>query len=164
MKHTILAVGAAALLASCAGGPRDPGINDSQQDEFRVVTKAPLTVPPDFSLRPPAAGQAMPAEVDPERAPVTAFGSTIGQNASASERALVVAASAQAVSQVIRSQIDYEEADMIRKNQSFADRVLFWRPDDEEARAVAESDSATGGAQVTIEHGSQESRIKLPGT
>lgn len=164
MKQYILTISAATLLAACAGGPRDPGINDSQQDEFRVVTKAPLTVPPDFSLRPPAPGTAQPTEVDPERAAVTAFGSTIGQNASASERALVAAANAQAVSPVIRAQIDYEEAGMIRKSQSFADQVLFWQQGDEEARAVAESDSATGGGQVTIERGSGGRRIKLPGT
>ena len=44
-------------------------------DEFRVVKKAPLVVPPDYSLRPPNAGQALPAEVDSDRiASVSAFG------------------------------------------------------------------------------------------
>lgn len=164
MYKTLTLISSAALLTACAGGPRDPGINDAQQDEFRVVTKAPLTVPPDYSLRPPPAGQAQPAEVAPDRAVVTAFGTTIGQDASPGERALVAAAGANAVSPVIRAQVDYEEAGMIRKDRSFADRVLFWRPDDEAARSDAQEDSATGGEEVTIGRGSGNRRIKLPGT
>ncbi len=165
MKNTLPLIGAGLALfmvPACASGPRDPGINDSQQDEFRVVTKAPLTVPPDYALRPPTPGQALPAEVMEERATITAFGTTIGQNASPGERALISGANANAVSPVIRAQVDFEEAGMLRKNSSVADRVLFWR-DDEEAQAVAESDSATGGAAVTIAHGSGQ-RVKLPGT
>lgn len=150
------------LTSACASGPRDPGVNDAQQDEFRVVKKAPLTVPPNYSLRPPRAGVAQPAEVDETRAQVTAFGSTVGADASAAERALVAAADANAVSPVIRAQIDYEEAGMIRKSDSFADRVLFWRGSEEE-RAAAESDSATGGERVEIEPAGG-SAIKLPGT
>lgn len=166
MKHSFSLIGAGIalfLVPACASGPADPGINDSQQDEFRVVTKAPLTVPPDYSLRPPTPGQSLPAEVLEERATVTAFGTTLGQNASAGERALITAAHANAVSPVIRAQVDFEEADMLRKSPSIADRVLFWRGDDEEARAVAESDGATGGAAVTIAEGSGQ-RVKLPGT
>ena len=159
----IAAGGVLALTAACASGASNRGINTSQSDEFRVVTKAPLTVPPDYSLRPPRPGQALPAEVMEERAIVTAFGTSIGQNASPGERALIRAANAQAVSPVIRSQVDYEEAAMLRKSPTIADRVLFWRGDDEEARAVAESDNATGGAAVTINQGNGQ-RVKLPGT
>ncbi|MEM1106839.1 MAG: DUF3035 domain-containing protein [Pseudomonadota bacterium] len=150
------------LVAACSSGPADRGLNTSQSDEFRVVTKAPLTVPPDYSLRPPTPGQALPREVLEERALVSAFGASLGQNASAGEQALIRAANAQAVSPVIRAQVDFEEAGMLRKPPSLADRVLFWREDDAEARAVAESDNATGGAAVTIQSGS--GRVKLPGT
>ncbi|MEM1149426.1 MAG: DUF3035 domain-containing protein [Pseudomonadota bacterium] len=166
MNKTLSMIGAGfalSLLAACANSPSTGGINSSQSDEFRVVTKAPLTVPPDYSLRPPTPGQALPTEVLEERAIVTAFGSSIGQNASAGERALIVAANAQAVSPVIRSQVDFEEAGMLRKSPSIADRVLFWRDDDEEARAIADSDNATGGAAVTIDQGNGR-RVKLPGT
>lgn len=161
-QMTLIAASAAMLsVTACASAPRDPGINDSQQDEFRVVTMAPLTVPPDYGLRPPAQGQALPAEVEVERVQTTAFGTTIGQNASAGERALISAANANAVSPVIRAQLDYEEAGIIRRSPSLADRVLFWQ-DNEESSAVAESDSATGGQAVTIARG--DGRIKLPGT
>ncbi|MEO0465376.1 MAG: DUF3035 domain-containing protein [Pseudomonadota bacterium] len=166
MNKSIYAIGAGAAaltLSACASGPQDPGINDYQQDEFRVVTKAPLTVPPDYSLRPPTPGVARPLELGTDDRVVTAFGTTIGQNASAGELALVAVAGANAVNPVIRNQVDFEETNTLRKSTSFSDRVLFWNRDDDEAQAVIESDSATGGEEVTIEGGSG-SRIKLPGT
>lgn len=143
------------FLTACFGGsstPRTP-------DEFRVVTKAPLVVPPEYNLRPPQAGQAQPLEVSESlTSQATAFGSTRGQNASASERALVAAADANAVNPVIRAQVDYEEAKVIRKAPGASDEILTWNGEGE-----AEGDSATGGEPVTIGRGSGE-RIKLPGT
>src|ERR1700761_6735007 len=35
-------------------------------DEFRVVTKAPLVVPPEYALRPPTPGEPRPQELQPE--------------------------------------------------------------------------------------------------
>ncbi|MGB3625817.1 MAG: DUF3035 domain-containing protein [Henriciella sp.] len=159
MKKAILTTAAmGALLASggCSifgnnGGPAGP-------DEFRVVTKAPLSVPPEYSLRPPAAGTSVPAEADPSRAPVAAaFGTTIGEDASAVERALVEAAGANAVNPMIRSVIDYEEAGTVRKTRDDADQILTYQGDG------TVDDNATGNEAVTIARGSGE-RIKLPGT
>jgi len=154
----LLAIASAGLMATgCASS------STNAPDEFRVVTKAPLTVPPEYNLRPPPAGQTRPAEVaSAEDERVISFGQDMGQNASASEKALVRAAGAVAVSPVVRAQLDYEEAGIIRKNKSFADRVVFWRGTDEEI-AEAAGDSATGGEEVTIDRGNGN-RIKLPGT
>ena len=158
---TLLALGTACLAtAACSsgGGSRTP-------DEFRVVTKAPLTVPPDYSLRPPGAGQSLPAEVEAAQDnSAAAFGTTLGTNASASERALVAAAGANAVSPLVRTQLDYEEYKTIRKPQSIADRVLFWRKDNPEDAAAAAEDNATGNEEVTIESSTAKPRLKLPGT
>jgi hypothetical protein len=44
------------------------GQNKSPPDEFRVVTKAPLVVPPEYALRPPAPGEPRPMELQPESA------------------------------------------------------------------------------------------------
>jgi len=57
--RSTLAIGAAALLASCAShglGGRD------RPDEFAVQRQAPLVVPPDFALTPPQPGAPRPAE------------------------------------------------------------------------------------------------------
>lgn len=163
MKKYLLvsAAGAALAVTGCAnsGGVRNT------PDEFRVVTKAPLVVPPDYNLRPPAPGSTLPAEVDPAQAKaVSAFGVTVGQSASGSEKALVAMAGANAVSPVIRNQVDWEEANILRKDRRFSDRVLNWREDNPEDQASAAEDNATGGEEVTIKRSGGSPRIKLPGT
>ncbi|MEE9380222.1 MAG: DUF3035 domain-containing protein [Hyphomonadaceae bacterium] len=160
---TLAASAALVITPACSSLNKVAGADRTTPDEFRVVTKPPLTVPPEYNLRPPAPGETQPAEIDAaniERA--VTFGQEAGVNASASERLLVAKAGANAVSPSIRAQIDYEEAGIVHKPESFADKVLFWRGSDEEL-AESATDSATGGEQVTIERGSG-SRIKLPGT
>ena len=129
-------------------------------DEFRVVTKAPLSVPPEYGLRPPEAGQARPPEVDPDQNNVTfAFGQNVGQNASEIERRAVREAGAIATDPIIRAQIDYESAKIIRKPGDFADEILS-AGDQTDAEAT---DSATGGGDIRIE-GPRGATVKLPGT
>lgn len=152
---SVLALGACSSVSNALGAER------TTPDEFKVVTKAPLSVPPEYSLRPPPAGQALPAEVvAPDR--TLSFGQDLGVNASASEKLLVRSAGAIAVSPVIRSQVDFEEAGIIRKDRKFSDRVIFWRGTEEE-KAEAAGDSATGGEEVTISATGRPS-VKLPGT
>ena len=56
----LIAVSAAALLLSgCGGGGL---FNRSRPDEFAVQRQAPLVVPPDFSLTPPAPGAPRPSD------------------------------------------------------------------------------------------------------
>ena len=149
---TMSATGAILAVANCTGS------GTSGPDEFRVVTKPPLSVPPEYSLRPPAAGTSVPAEADPARTPTAAaFGTSIGANASEVEKALVEAAGANAVSPNIRSLVDYEEAGTVRKMSSDADQIMSYEGDG------AVEDSATGGAPVEIGRGNPN-RVKLPGT
>jgi len=55
-----LLAGAATLLTACGGGG---GVFDrARPDEFAVQRQAPLVVPPDFTLTPPAPGAPRPAE------------------------------------------------------------------------------------------------------
>jgi len=59
-------VAAVSLLAACGGGSNWKqmlGIEPTSPDEFAVESRAPLTIPPDFDLRPPAPGAARPQEV-----------------------------------------------------------------------------------------------------
>jgi hypothetical protein len=129
-------------------------------DEFKVVTKAPLTVPPEYALRPPEAGQARPPEVDPDLNNVTfAFGQNVGENASEVEKRAVREAGAIATDPVVRAQIDYENAKIIRKPGDFADEIMS-AGDQPEGEAT---DSATGGGDIRIE-GARGAVVKLPGT
>lgn len=158
---TLMSLGAAlAVTAACSsGGGSRAGI----PDEFRVVKKPPLTVPPEYSLRPPTAGTVVPAEISAAQAEeAIAFGEQVGTGASPAERVLVAKAGAIAVSAVIRDQIDYEEAGVLRKPGRISDAATGWTGSEEEL-ALADGDNATGGEEITIER-SNGARIKLPGT
>ncbi|HEX5645007.1 MAG TPA: DUF3035 domain-containing protein [Erythrobacter sp.] len=59
LKTPILLMATSAMLAGCGG----TGIfNRERPDEFAVQRQAPLVVPPDFNLVPPAPGAPRPAE------------------------------------------------------------------------------------------------------
>ena len=158
--RALTAISALALAAACASSSNDG--RAGVPDEFKVVKKAPLTVPPEYSLRPPERGTVRPLEVTPERVDqVFAFGTDIGTDASEVERRMIALAGAVAVSPVIREIIDYDEAGLLRKPSSVSDAVTGYSGSEEE-RAAAAEDNATGG-EVTIERGSGR-RLKLPGT
>ncbi|MFN3609295.1 MAG: DUF3035 domain-containing protein [Hyphomonas sp.] len=165
MKKTLPLLAAGLALGVTAACSTTGGSGAVTPDEFRVVTKPPLSIPPNYSLRPPAPGTTIPAEVEMASSGTTeAFGTGMGSDASASERALVAAAGANAVSPSIRAQVDWEETKAIRKSPTIADRILFWRKSNPEDLASAATDNATGDQTVTIERTGGQSRIKLPGT
>lgn len=172
----LMAVLAAATAASgCASMQRAMGATRTSPDEFRVVTQAPLTLPPDYALRPPRPGETRPQELQPdENARAALFGQQIAPAASQGERALVSNAGAEAVDPTIRDQIDFEGQSIVRRNQDFVDRLLIFRGSGEESAPINAEDEAerlrrdeqvrraTGGGQVVIER--ERGGFKLPGT
>ena len=57
---------AAVALGGCFHHEDAIGFNPNAPDEFKVVSKAPLVVPPDYALRPPSPGEPRPQELQPE--------------------------------------------------------------------------------------------------
>lgn len=55
-------LGATLLLSGCTGFKQMIGLEQAPPDEFAVESRAPLTIPPDFSLRPPEPGAPRPQE------------------------------------------------------------------------------------------------------
>ncbi|MBS0385601.1 MAG: DUF3035 domain-containing protein [Proteobacteria bacterium] len=174
---TLLAMVAAAASASsgCAAFGRAVGASKVSPDEFRVVSQAPLTLPPDYSLRPPRPGEPRPQELQPtEEARQSLFGQDVGASASAGERRLVADAHADATDPNIRDTVDFESQSIVRRNESFVNRLLSFgsspstnAPLDAQAeqQRLAEEESirrTTGGGQVIIQRDS--GGFKLPGT
>jgi hypothetical protein len=181
----ILSIGAVATLALTAGGctagmRRAMGVEKVAPDEFRVVTQAPLVIPPDFNLRPPEPGEARPQDLQPDAAARTALlGPEFQTPMSSGEKALVASAvdSAGGVEPNVRDTVDLEGGDLAKKPKSFSDRILFFKGDgapeaakgspldsQTEADRLAEAEAAknvTGGKAVVIEPKKQG--IKLPG-
>ncbi|SMQ69118.1 Beta-barrel assembly machine subunit BamF [Altererythrobacter xiamenensis] len=59
LKSLVLITATSAMLAGCGGGGF---LNRERPDEFAVQRQAPLVVPPDFNLVPPAPGAPRPTE------------------------------------------------------------------------------------------------------
>lgn len=55
-------VAGTALLSACTDFKQLVGLDQPMPDEFAVESRAPLTIPPDFNLRPPEPGAARPQE------------------------------------------------------------------------------------------------------
>jgi hypothetical protein len=51
------------VLSGCDSFKRAVGIEKTSPDEFAVESRAPLTIPPDYDLRPPQPGASRPQEV-----------------------------------------------------------------------------------------------------
>jgi hypothetical protein len=87
---------AAAGLAGCGSTKKALGMTKVTPDEFRVVAKAPLVVPPDYGLRPPSPGEPRPQELQPASAARTALlGAREAQVRSDGEKLLVAKAGAE---------------------------------------------------------------------
>src|SRR5262245_12541346 len=119
-RTAVLAVLAAVSLSACDDARRLLGKEKSPPDEFRIVSRAPLSLPPDYALRPPQPGAPRPQETstpDVARnallagsgvtpAPRTAVDSSVAQ--SPGESALLAAAGASRADPTIREQVDRE--------------------------------------------------------
>ena len=165
-------------LAGCQSTAQALGMSKVTPDEFRVVTKAPLVVPPDYALRPPAPGKPRPQELQPESAARLALlGQREAEQRSDGEKMLVSKAGAEKADPLIRYVVDDEFGDIAHKEKSFADRVMFWRgggkadvtqqaaetPAPVDAKQEAERiTKLTGGKQIVIAREGPR-RIKLPG-
>jgi Protein of unknown function (DUF3035) len=63
----IVWLGGASLLSGCTDIKQMIGMDQAMPDEFAVESRAPLTVPPDFDLRPPEPGAPRPQEKTAEQ-------------------------------------------------------------------------------------------------
>jgi Protein of unknown function (DUF3035) len=174
-----LLIGAAGL-AGCQSATRAFGLAKVTPDEFRVVTKAPLTLPPDYSLRPPEPGEPRPQELQPESAARQALeGVRAADVRSDGEKMFVQRAGADKADPLVRYVVDDEFGNLAHKDKSFADYVMFWKHGDpvvptstlgdqnesqpldpavEEKRVT----SLTGGHTIVIARESKK-KTKLPG-
>ncbi len=124
-------------LASCEGLREELGVNKYAPDEFTVVTRAPLILPPDFTLRPPAPGAIRPQETPPrERARAALYGRASAPRAQSSgERALLTHVGAADTQSNIRQLLNEDNA-RYAANESFIDSLLAWRKKEPPAEVV----------------------------
>lgn len=118
------------LLVGCSETREALGLNRNMPDEFVVVDRAPLVVPPDFTLRPPQPGAPRPQEAAPSRqAEALTFGEAAPAPSTASglEQQVLATAGADKTSKDIRKLVDEESADSVGASRHLVDDILWWR-------------------------------------
>jgi hypothetical protein len=143
----ILLGGSLILLGGCSSDKlaRTFGLTRDAPDEYTVTTRAPLSMPPDYNLRPPRPGTARPQEQSERQqaqealVPQTALDSP-QSGASAGQAALIQEAGPAAPSD-IRRRVD-QDARYAANDESFIDKVLYWRkPDVQHVQVDAQKES-----------------------
>ncbi|HEY3815306.1 MAG TPA: DUF3035 domain-containing protein [Caulobacteraceae bacterium] len=181
MRKSVLILALTALaavsLSACQHAQQSLGLAKVTPDEFRVVTKAPLVIPPEYAMRPPAPGEPRPQELQPESAARLALiGQSQAADRSEGEKLLVQRAGAEHADPLARYVVDDEFGAIAYKDKSFADKVLFWRKEAPMTSAAAGATTSepinvaaeeqrlkalTGGKSIIIKK--DETKRKLPG-
>ena len=142
----VLAVALPALAGGCSSVKEQLGLTKQSPDEFKVVSRAPLSMPPDYNLRPPTPGAPRPQEgttrdqaanavfqysgngstLQPDQIPP--FGEGESETAQSSgESALLQSAGASGVDPNIRQVVDSETTADEADSRTLADTLVFWR-------------------------------------
>ena len=131
LRLTLLGLGLTAL-AGCQSLRDEAGLSRQAPDEFAVTTKAPLIIPPNFNLRPPAPGAPPLNQQDATDSaqaalfngsdPATVAAGMPG-SISLGERMLLANAGVQNTDPAIRAELAADSRSAAA-DQSFTDRVL----------------------------------------
>ena len=148
-------------LAACSlqAARQTLGIEKQSPDEYLVVERAPLSLPPNFDLRPPTPGAAQAQYVDlRQQAERILLGLDDGPAADRSEgeTALLAGAGALNTDARIRQTIDRENGIYMVEDGRFVDDLMFWQGDadssliiDPVAEAERLRENAAAGLPVT---------------
>ncbi len=133
IKTAILLASTGAMLAGCGGS----GVfNRDRPDEFAVQRQAPLVVPPDFNLEPPAPGTPRPAE---GAASEQALEALFGGPAARSQVETSALDRAGASDPGIRSQVGDPDTNTVAKGRVTRDIIAAPEGDGASAQAVIPS-------------------------
>lgn len=165
--------GLALAVTGCESTKETFGLNKQSPDEFQVVSRAPLSLPPEYNLRAPEPGIARPQTgTTTEQARRILTGETPNPVArdlntadrSSGEVVLLEKGGVQYADPDIRTEVDRETSILIKENDSVIDKLVFWqqKPDfgsqvdaEKEAKRIRDQqalgNSVTDGDTPTIE-------------
>jgi hypothetical protein len=135
---TVALIVAAGALAGCSSFREATGANKNSPDEFAVVTKAPLIIPPDYNLQPPRPGAPPTNQISATQSAQNALynsdpatvASSINGNMSQGEKLLLAYAGAASADSSVRQAIAADNRHMQAADDSFTDELLFWKKSD----------------------------------
>jgi hypothetical protein len=125
--------GLAMALVGCESIKEAAGVTKEPPDEFAVVTKAPLIMPPDYNLKPPKPGAAPMNQVSPtENAAASLYGedpatlaAQMPSDYSQEEKLILANTGAATADHAIRQQIAADAKSMEIANDELTNKLLF---------------------------------------
>lgn len=125
--------GVATALVGCESIREAAGVEKTPPDEFAVVTKAPLVIPPDYNLKPPKPGAPPTNQSSPTDAAQIALTGTdpeaikagLPDTYSPEEKTVLANTGAASADHAIRQQIAADAKAMSTASDSFTDELLF---------------------------------------
>ncbi|MDO8605038.1 MAG: DUF3035 domain-containing protein [Phaeospirillum sp.] len=142
VRIAALAVLLPLVLSACQDAKRALGYEKMPPDEFQVVQRAPLSMPPDFTLRPPQPGATRPQEGttrDQARKVITGqrMGTPIAtEGRTSGDLVLLKRVGADSIQPDIRVLVNKENQSLLEADKSFSDRIIFWRKADPPGASV----------------------------
>ena len=161
----ILTLSISALsLSACEGAKKQLGLERDAPDEFAVVKRAPLEMPPEYSLRPPQPGAPRPQEqstIDQARASVLGESGAAASDLTQGEAALLNSAAAGA-NPDIRQIVDTEAANTVRKDEPVVKKLLNIGKDEIPAATLVDPQAETARLKKNAAEGKPVTEGKTP--
>jgi hypothetical protein len=166
LKVAVLA-GLAMALVGCDTVREAAGVTKEPPDEFAVVTKAPLIMPPDYNLKPPKPGAAPMNQVSPtEDAAATLYGEDPAQIAaqmpndySQAEKLLLANTGGAVADHDIRRELTADARSMEETNDTLENKLLFQSKD---LNAGAPLDADAEKAKIDASKSAQQTNSPVP--
>jgi len=154
---SLITVGFTALSA-CESAQEQLGLNKTVPDEFKVVKRAPLELPPQYTLRPPRPGAPRPQEQEPvEEARKAVFGGEDASNQqtlpTTAEGSLLQQAGVSNIDPGIRQRVDQESAEMVDENEPVIDKLINLGRDTQPPAKVLDASKEAERLQKNQEEG-----------
>ncbi|MCB9988391.1 MAG: DUF3035 domain-containing protein [Rhodospirillales bacterium] len=151
IKLTVVSLGCVLALSACSKAKEELGLTRQSPDEFAVVKRAPLEMPPDYALRPPQPGAPRPQETaTDEQAREVVFGGTqktAPQATAKGEDLLLQKAGADIADPNIRTIVNRETAALEPKDKPVAKRLFGWTLGNQDEAPPAEVVDAPAEAE-----------------
>ena len=137
---SLLAISLMVLLTGCSSARDIVGLSKQSPDEFEVVTRAPLSLPPDYGLRVPVPNIRRTQEKSliesadnliPARGPQSS-----GQNLSRADRSVAISPAEDAIlgraqakisNQSIRAEINSDNKTISGTDKKLIEKIIFWQ-------------------------------------
>ena len=154
MQVGVAGLALALVLSGCSGVKESLGLGKNAPDEFAVYSRAPLSLPPDFGLRPPKPGATRPQVIAPRneaREALLGSRAVATQNKTASVGKGDLSPGMQAIIRLsggdqaepnIRELVNRETASLSGIGEKdVVDKILFWRDSGALKGAVLDPDA-----------------------